>query len=302
MGNNCSDIAEDALIQRITALMPLEAYPASRPGDDCAAIRLADGSFQLLKTDALIEAVHYFSDTPAAFVGKKAINRVMSDFAAMGGKGSHFLVTLALPLDTPLQWVEELYRGMAQALSDQGATLVGGETTSLPVGNTAKVISIAATGFATAEQLTLRSGARVGDQIWVTGRLGGSLSGKHLHFSPRVKEAQWLTQRSIPTAMMDLSDGLGKDLPRLAKASDCGFVLNELAVPRAEACSLEQAIGDGEDYELLFCAAPEHETTLLAEWDREFPELNLTQIGMMMEPHVVQNISGGWDHFQSGKR
>jgi thiamine-monophosphate kinase len=98
-----------------------------------------------------------------------------------------------------------------------------------------------------------------------------------------------------PWAMMDLSDGLAKDLPRLAKASGCGFRIDREAIPRAEACSVEQALGDGEDFELLFAAAPSDDFT--AEWSLRFPELALTRIGKLVEAGEGEQLSGGWDHF-----
>ena len=100
----------------------------------------------------------------------------------------------------------------------------------------------------------LRSGGRPGDALFVTGLLGGSLAGKHLDFTPRLAEARWLTQHFHLRAMMDLSDGLGADLPRLAAASGCGFELGE--IPCTPGCSRDSALGDGEDFELLFAAGP----------------------------------------------
>jgi thiamine-monophosphate kinase len=135
----------------------------------------------------------------------------------------------------------------------------------------------------------------VGDGIWVTGTLGGSLGGKHLDFMPRVEPARWLVQHFKPTAMMDLSDGLARDLPRLVRASGCGFVLDRSAVPVSDGFDLKQALEDGEDFELLFslrkCEGFE------AEWARVFPDLKLTRVGKLVGVSEGDKITGGWDHF-----
>src|SRR5690606_22348331 len=110
------------------------------------------------------------------------IARVVSDFAAMGGKPEHFLITLALPPETNVEWVEELYQGMGECLKSYGAFLAGGETSSAPEGSAA-VISIAATGSVERNRLVLRSTAKPGDAVMVTGTLGGSFAGKHLNFT-----------------------------------------------------------------------------------------------------------------------
>lgn len=292
------DIGEDALIARLTALAPLAPSPAAGPGDDCAAIDPGPGhpSLQLLKTDALVGGVHFLPDAPARAVGWKAIARVVSDFAAMGGKPERFLVTLALPPDTPLAWAEDLYRGIGHALLAFSSTLAGGETSRVPPGS-APVISIAAIGSVPRENLTLRSTAVPGHALLVTGTLGGSLTGKHLDFTPRLKESFWLVSNWKPSAMMDLSDGLAKDLPRMATASGCGYVLEMPAVPVTPGCTLEQALGDGEDFELLLAIEPERVPGLLAAWRGAFPELPLSVIGRLVPAGEGNGLSGGWDHF-----
>lgn len=290
------DIGEDALIERLVQLMPRDADANAGPGDDCAVIDrvTSSPSLLLLKTDALVENVHFLPESPAKAVGWKAIARVVSDFAAMGGKPDHFLITLALPPETKVDWVEGLYQGMAECLKSYGAFLAGGETSSVPTGSAA-VISIAATGSVTLNRLVLRSTAQQGDAIMVTGTLGGSFAGKHLEFTPRVEQSEWLTENFQPTAMMDLSDGLAKDLPRLAAASHCGYAIDETRVPITEGCSLSEALGDGEDFELLFTVNQAIVEPLLAAWP--FKDLALTHIGEMLPAGQGNPMSGGWDHF-----
>lgn len=294
------DIGEDALIARLIAKVPCGPAPAAGPGDDCAVVDCPGDPdrLQLLKTDALVCNVHFASDAVPEQVGWKAVARVVSDFAAMGGRPERFLVTLALPPDTELSWAEGLYEGIGEALRTFDARLAGGETSRVPEGSSA-VISVAATGCVARENLVLRSTGRVGDVLMVSGRLGGSIAHKHLNFQPRLKEADWLVSNFKPTAMMDLSDGLAKDLPRLAEASACGFELDFGALPSSEGCGVDEALTDGEDYELLMAVAPERVADLSAAWARQFPKLELTVIGRLVERGKGIELRGGWDHFAS---
>jgi thiamine-monophosphate kinase len=294
------DIGEDALIQRLIELVPRSLDPAAGPGDDCAVVDSTPGSptLLLLKTDALVSGIHFLPETPSKAVGWKAAARVVSDFAAMGGYPEFFLITLALPPDTLASWAEDLYRGIGDCLLQYGGKLAGGETTSVPEGSAA-VISIAATGGVRRENLILRSTASPGDTVMVTGTLGGSILGKHLHFIPRIIESQWLAENYKPTAMMDLSDGLAKDLPRLASASCCGLRVDESALPLTMGCTVSQALGDGEDYEMLFTISPNISQELLIAWHKQFPQVPLTEIGSLVEFTNGQKLTGGWEHFSS---
>jgi thiamine-monophosphate kinase len=293
------DIGEDALIERLITLAPRDLDPAAGPGDDCAIIDLGAShpELQLLKTDALVEHIHFLPSAPAEAVGWKAVARVVSDFAAMGGRPGHFLVTLALTAETEVEWVEGLYRGIGACLKRFGGILAGGETSSVPAGSAA-VISIAATGWVSRGQQVRRSMGKPGDSLFVTGLLGGSITGKHLNFIPRIVEANWLVSNFQPSAMMDLSDGLAKDLPRLAKASGCGFRVDEALIPLMPGCTVAQGMGDGEDYEMLIAIDQAHVPMLVIEWAKAFPELALTRIGELVELGVGQALSGGWEHFQ----
>lgn len=291
------DIGEDALIERLIALVPRSPDTAAGPGDDCAVIDPGPHSptLLLLKTDALVAGIHYLPDAPPRAVGWKSAARVVSDFAAMGGRPEQFLVTLALPGETAVAWVEELYRGIADCLEKFGGLLAGGETSSVPAGSAA-VISIAATGSVPRDHLVLRSTGRPGDTLLVTGTLGGSIAGKHLSFTPRLVQTDWLVAHFKPTAMMDLSDGLAQDLPRMAAASGCGFLLDSAALPTTPGCTSAQALGDGEDFEMLFSIDPARVPELLAAWP--FPDLPLTVIGNLAAPGHGHSLAGGWQHFK----
>lgn len=297
------DLGEDALIERVARLVPVAVGTAAGPGDDCAVVDEADQPqpcdvLTLLKTDAVVESVHYTPDTAAERVGWKAIMRLASDFAAMGGAPDRFLVTLALPAVRSVAWVDGLYQGMARAMDWCGCKLAGGETTAVPEGSAA-VISIAATGRVERRHLTLRSTAMPGDAIYVTGRLGGSFaSGRHLDFHPRLTEAAWLVRHFKPSAMMDLSDGLAADLPKLARASAVGFSLDDAAVPCSAGSNLDAALNDGEDFELLFTQRGDLADFETA-WRSAFPEVLLTRIGEVVEAEESPMQPGGWHHFHA---
>ena len=165
-------------------------------------------------------------------------------------------------------------------------SIVGGETSRSPG---PLFINITLTGWVERKHCALRSGGKAGDAIYVTGRLGGSRAGKHLDFTPRLAEARWLVSRAPIHAMMDLSDGLAADLPRLAAASRCGFRLEESAIPRSPNATIEQALTDGEDFELLFTLSARAAKKLDRSWRRKFPQLELTRIGTLSvhQPSIV---------------
>ena len=285
------DIGEDALIGKL-----LKGFSSgdlhTGPGDDCAVVDPGRGRLRLLKTDAIVEGVHFLPEVDAAKVGWKAAARVLSDFAAMGGRPEYLMVTVALSAETPVAWAEGLYRGIRRCLEKHGGTLAGGETTAVPNGSAA-VISVAGEGSVARGELVLRSGGKPGDVLAVTGRLGGSIRGKHLSFTPRLLEGQWLGKMGA-RAMMDLSDGLAKDLPRLAKMCGCGFEVDAGLVPRTRGCSLEEAFGDGEDYELLVAVPEKRWGRLIDEWPEGFAKL--TKIGVLAKSGG--KLEGGWEHFE----
>ena len=293
-----SDVGEDALLDQFARWFQPGGALRVGPGDDCAVVS-GHRDDVLLKTDALVEGVHYHAGEDAARVGHKAVGRVFSDIAAMGGTPCHLLVTLALPIGTEMDWVERFYDGARALCVRHLCRIAGGELTRLP-GKSAAVISVAATGRVAVGQAILRSAGEPGDVLAVTGWLGGSLaSGHHLDFLPRLAEGQWLAGRPAVHAMMDLSDGLAKDLPRMAKASGCSFQLEAAALPVRAGCDAAAAIGDGEDYELLVSIHPRGWDNLRREWNQAFPDVPLTAIGHLL-PSVAgpsPMLRGGWDHF-----
>lgn len=298
LNDSVAQTGEDRLVRLLTRGLPQTARTLHGPGDDCAVLRGPDkNSLTLFKTDCIVQGVHFTADAAADRVGWKALCRVISDIAAMGGLPHEALITLALPRQTPVAWVQRLYRGIKKAARRFGCGIAGGETSSVPDGAPV-MISVAMLGSVEKNRLTLRSGGRPGDVICVTGRLGGSLSGRHLDFTPRLTESRWLTEHARPTAMMDLSDGLAKDLPRLADASGTGFTINPALLPRHHGCTPAQAVSDGEDYELLLTLPPRRVTAVILKWRAAFPRTPLTCIGESVANKKNRTpLAGGWEHF-----
>lgn len=288
--------AEDRFLRELLALVPIPKNQPLGPGDDCAAIRPpGKNHLLLLKTDCVAEGVHFLRSHDPARVGWKALCRPLSDIAAMGGTPREALVTFFSPPDVGPEYWKKFYRGLGRAARRFGVTIAGGEMSRQPQGI---AVSIALLGTAPAKSLIRRSGGRPGDAILVTGVLGGSLDGHHLDFIPRLEEGRWLAQKHSPIAMMDISDGLGSDLPRLARASGCGFEVDLEAVPKRRGRSLESALTDGEDYELLFTISAKKLPALLADWAKAFPKTRLTRIGQLTKTKSApRNWPGGWDHF-----
>jgi thiamine-monophosphate kinase len=288
------EIGEDAVIEAITRELRFDGRVEIGPGDDCALVRFGQ-NLQLLKTDCVVEGIHFLPETPARAVGWKALCRVISDIAAMGGDPLDAVITVAISPDRELVWLTDLYAGLNQAAARYGVNLVGGETSRSPG---PVFVSVAITGKVEKERLVTRAGGKIGDRLYVTGRLGGSLQGKHLTFEPRLAESGWLTQNFKLHAMMDLSDGLASDLPRLAKASGAGFEIDFCALPKNEGCSEEQALTDGEDYELLFAVSYDDGPKLESDWRKAFPDLPITCIGRLTEQKEETLSKRGYDHFR----
>jgi len=279
---------EVELIARLTPTLPRNESVVVASGDDCAVLDLGGPEFVLFKTDAVVEGVHFTSDTPPEKIGRKALARCLSDIAAMAGKPNSALVTLALPKNFDPERIDRIYAGLNALASLHGVAIVGGETTKNP-GRV--LISIALLGTVGKDKCVLRSGAKADDAIFVTGTLGGSIHGWHLDFEPRLREARWLRAHFNIHAMIDLSDGLASDLRHVMKASHVGAELLARAIPirreakqvaRAESSAkppLLAALTDGEDFELLFTVTSKDAVPLLDGWKEEFPTLPLSCIG-----------------------
>jgi len=291
-------LGEDALVRLLTGNVSLGPDVIEGAGDDCAVVRpLRKGWLQLLKTDCVVEGVHFTRRTAPERVGWKALARAVSDIAAMGGMPDHAMVTLLAPPGRRVSDVVRLYGGLRKCARRFGVSIVGGETSRSPV--FAVVVSL--TGRVATAHCVRRDGAKAGDVIFVTGRLGGSRGGHHLDFVPRVAEGRWLAANFKPHAMMDLSDGLARDLPRMADASGVGFAIHEEALPRNEGCTAEQAWADGEDHELLIAVSRRTANKLETAWRIQFRRTPLTRIGCIVPRGRGCALSfgvDGWEHFR----
>jgi thiamine-monophosphate kinase len=292
------DIGEDRLLGRLLPRFSLGKRVVRGPGDDCAVVEThARRNLLVLKTDCVVAGVHFLPTANALDVGWKALARPLSDFAATSAVPQFALITLIAPGQTSVEWVERLYRGLGRAAKRFKVSIVGGEMSSTPG---PVVISVTVVGFVERDRCLSRRGAKVGDDLFVTGRLGGAVKQKHLHFIPRIVESRWLTRNFPVHAMMDLGDGLGADLPRFAKASRVGFVVEIENLPLARGVKIDDAISEGEDYELLFAISPRERTRLQREWRKKFRKLPLTRIGRLNPQSAIRNpqLKGGYVHFQ----
>ena len=231
------------------------------PGDDCAVVRNGNSDC-LLTVDQVIEDRHFKKGTPLDLIARKAIARSISDIAAMAGTPICALATGAFPKHFDQASADELSAALKRWAEHWNCPLVGGDIASLPRETDPLTLTVTVLGSAHAARgPILRSGAQPGDSIYVTGKLGGSFDpatglGKHLTFEPRLAEARALADALGPNlrAMMDLSDGLGRDASRMADASRARFELQADLIPR-NAPDWRRAASEGEDYELLFTAS-----------------------------------------------
>lgn len=287
---------EDALVRRITRLLPTTRRDViAGIGDDCAVVRLPGSAHDLLLTsDPVIEGIHFIPGAASEAVGHKAVGRVLSDIAAMGGEPLWILVDLVAPRPAPVARIEGIYRGMRRLARAAGAAVVGGDTSSGP----ALELHLFAVGRVPERRAILRSGARPGNLVYVTGALGGSRAGRHLSFVPRLREGCWLRAGGWATAMMDLSDGLATDLPRLLAMSEVGAVIESARLPVAQAVGtmrdgrsdIEHALGDGEDFELLFTVPAAKRAAFEAAWRRAWPRLACTRIGAIVRGPAILRL------------
>ena len=271
------------------------------PGDDAAVLELA-GSRLVVTTDLLTEGVDFLlSEHDPRRIGHKALAVNLSDLAAMAAQPLAAFISVALPKAGADRLARELFEGILPLAQRHGVAIAGGDTNTWTGG---LVISITALGTVTARGPLLRSGARPGDRILVTGWLGGSILGKHLDFEPRVAEALLLAERYELHAGIDISDGLSLDLSRLAGESGCGAMLDLLQIPVAEAAhalaardtagrtALDHALSDGEDFELILAAPPEAAEAILR--DQPLDLVPITDIGQFSDtPGLWQSLAGG---------
>lgn len=291
-------------------------------GDDCAVLRLSAKHDLLTTTDFNLENVHFRRAWhPPESIGHRCLVRGLSDIAAMGGKPMAAFLSLALPAKLPQAWVDRFIRGLLKLAGEFGLPLAGGDTAQSPAGILADIIVL---GSVPKGKAVLRSGARPGDRIYVTGSLGGSAAALSLLFSkqklapkefpnhffprPRVPQGQFLRAKNLPSSMIDISDGLSTDLNHICEESGVGAEIRESAIPRSiigkdrELVNLKFALHGGDDYELLF-TAPSGQGV-----PSEIHGVPVTCIGEIKRGGKISIVSGtgkhsplktaGWQHFQ----
>jgi thiamine-monophosphate kinase len=326
---------EDSILQKIAERSwpsARQAFRHSLPlglGDDAALFRPKRGHETILTCDWFLEGTHFLRDKhPPEAVGWKCLARAVSDIAAMGGAPRCFLLSLALPETHIGRWIELFLGGLRRASREFQCALAGGDTTR----RDEILINITVVGEVRAGLAVRRSEAREGDLIYVSGTLGEAELGlrllrrakgfasknnpimnKHLYPEPRLALGRWLAENEIPTAMMDLSDGLSSDLARLCAASRVGALLQTVEVPQVRIPNavqkhvgdpLQLALHGGDDYELLFTVPPRKAKFL----PKIFQGVPLTAIGKITRSrkmvvlgergHAEQLLPRGWDPFR----
>ncbi len=287
-------------------------------GDDCAVLQIPAGQQLLVTTDLCVEDVHFRRNWhPAHSVGHRCLTRGLSDIAAMGGDPVACFLSLGVPSKLPQKWVDEFLRGLLQLARQFRVPLAGGDT------STAEKITadILVLGTVPAGTALLRSGARAGDAIYVTGELGGaaatlkqlfagkkirpSKANRHFYPAPRLEVGGYLRKHKLATAMIDISDGLSVDLAHICEESKVGAVLDADAVPIARNAKLGLALHGGDDYELLFTARPR------VKLPGRIADVPITRIGAIVRkpprgtPVRLRDKTGGmqpliargWQHF-----
>ena len=244
-----SKIGEFGLIDRFKKLIKTDASVIKGSGDDCAVIKFDREHYLLWTCDMIVEDVYFTFRTDPYLIGRKAVAVSLSDIAACAGEPRYLLAALAMPKQTSLGFAEKIVQGMRETANKYRVNIVGGDLSR--AGKIALDVSML--GIVKKKHLVLRSGAKPGDVIFVTGTLGGSIKGKHLKFTPRLKESRFLAENFKPSAMIDLSDGLAQDLGQILKESRVGArIYAELIPVSPQATGLSDALYSGEDFELLF--------------------------------------------------
>jgi len=315
-------LSEKELIRHIRRSARAGKWVVTGIGDDSAVLRVPPGHELLVTTDFTIENVHFRRDWhPPELVGRRCLTRGLSDIAAMGGEPRAAFLSLAIASDVPQKWVNRFLKGLLNLAEEFKVPLAGGDTAQSPSGIQADIVVV---GSVPKGKAVLRSGAKTGDRIYVTGELGGSAAAlarlaeskpvgagysRHFRLRPlaRVEVGQWLRRRGVASAMIDVSDGLSTDLEHICEESHVGAEIEAEAIPRARVgpgkkrVALELALHGGDDYELLFTSA--------ATVPSEVAGVRVTRIGRTTKSAGTRLIGadgkarplkpGGWEHFKA---
>ncbi len=254
------DIGEFGLIKRFQRKIKIDSSVIKGSGDDCAVLKWDKLNYQLLTCDMIIQGVDFRKTDNLELVGRKALAMSISDIAACAGVPKYAVVALGLPKNMPVKAIDRLTRGLFNLSRKYQINIVGGD-----ISKSAKlIIDVSMLGVVEKKNLCLRSGAKVGDIIMVTGAFGGSIQGKHLKFTPRLKEARYLVNHFKINSMIDVSDGLSQDLRHILEQSSVGAVLYEKLIPLSKtAGKIIDALCSGEEFELLFTVSRDEASKII---------------------------------------
>jgi thiamine-monophosphate kinase len=323
-----ADCGEHALIAHIRARLSTAPWIVVGPGDDAAAIEPVRGALEVLTTDAQVEGVHFDRRfVPPDAIGYRALAVNLSDLAAMGARPRAALLSLALPDSLEVMAFEQIIDGVLSLAARYGVTLIGGNITRT---TGPMVLDVTAIGAVHRRKILTRAGARVGDEVYVTGTLGGAATGllqlrdgldggagaaRYLRPDPRVRAGMLLGRNRAATSCMDLSDGLADGVRQIAQASSVGITLDATAIPIAEACRewlsrhgrdpVDFALRGGDDFELIFTSPPRQAGRLRAV-RRQLGDLPITRIGVVTRaPRLLvkdergdRTLPEGYEHFR----
>jgi thiamine-monophosphate kinase len=329
------DLGEAGIIRLMEANAPKElpSHLKKGIGDDCAVLKTAGDSVLLVTTDTLVEGIHFTAHTmPPEALGWKALAANISDIAAMGGAPHTAFLSIGLKSGTKVSFLESFMAGFKTLADKTGIVLAGGDTVESP---SSAVVTITLLGDCLKERVVYRSGARVGDDVWVTGPLGNAAAGlfllqnqgldvspeyeslvqAHQKPMPPLKLAKALAQSGLVHAMIDISDGIAKDLGHICEQSGVGSELQGTSIPMSsnllklaaetEKNPVEWALHGGEDYEILFAASPDGRNQILSLAAR-VTSISPVRIGAIVENDGIRLEtedgkvpvkSGGYVHF-----
>lgn len=312
-------LPERQLIARVRRLRSRNGAVRRGIGDDCAILQLSSGDEALATTDFSLEGIHFRRDWQSPeCTGHRCLARGLSDIAAMGGQPIAAFLSLALPADCSQKWVDRFITGFLNLAKKYKVQLAGGDTAQSPAGILADVMVVGSVAKGTA---LVRSGASVGDQIYVTGALGESAAALRLLSQskvkrrdvfpePRIAVGEWLRKHGVASACIDVSDGLSTDLAHICEESGVGAVIDAEAIPIHSSAQrlpspLDLALHGGEDYELLFTSAPAKRVL------GRIGAVRVTRIGEIVRGRRMQIVragqksilaSQGWEHFGSSSQ
>jgi thiamine-monophosphate kinase len=288
-----SNLGEFGLIDALKRYAPVSKAVIRGIGDDAAVLPFSKSEYQLFTTDMLAEDTHFTRRMSPQAIGHKALACSISDIAAMGGRPTFAVVSIGVPKNFSVRFIKDIYQGIERAARAFDVSIVGGDTIK-----TDKImINVALLGLVEKKFLVTRDGACPSDWIFVSGLLVGSLeSGRHLSFTPRLAQAQFLVENFKPNAMMDISDGLAGDLNHILKASKVGASLDYPFIPRHKGASLSQAFNDGEDFELLFTLSASKARSLM-DWQARHKSFYFYPIGKITADAKAKIDSQSYSHF-----